>query len=201
MRFLWLSLIAILLAGCHMDMWVQPKVLPQEKSDFFVDDMGSRKRLASTQQFSSTGVDSELTTYMGNGKLVETIPVPLTKDLLERGREQFQIFCRNCHGAAGDGQGMIAKRGLTLARPVASYHTDRLRQMPIGHFYDVMTNGFGVMFPFRDRIEPRDRWAIASYIRVLQRSQNVPATELTPQELAQMDATTNQGSGSQGASH
>jgi mono/diheme cytochrome c family protein len=91
---------------------------------------------------------------------------------LKRGQERFNIFCSPCHGRLGDGLGMIANRGLSLRRPVGNYHTDRLRKMPVGHFYDVITNGYGAMYSYASRVEPEDRWAIIAYIRVLQLSQN-----------------------------
>ena len=112
-----------------------------------------------------------------NGQLVTEIPVKFNspkefKAFLLRGQERFNIYCTPCHGRLGDGQGMISKRGLALRRPPANYHTDRLRNMPIGHFYDVMTKGYGVMFSYASRVEPQDRWAIAAYIRALQLSQH-----------------------------
>jgi mono/diheme cytochrome c family protein len=94
---------------------------------------------------------------------------PLTLALLERGQQRYRIYCTPCHSELGDGHGMIVQRGFP-APP--SYHTDRLRQAPVQHFYDVITQGYGAMYPFADRISPPDRWAIAAYIRALQRSQN-----------------------------
>ncbi|MFN7577784.1 MAG: c-type cytochrome, partial [Armatimonadota bacterium] len=111
-----------------------------------------------------------------------------TKALIARGKARYQIFCTHCHGAVGDGEGMIAQRGLTLARPVASYHTDRLRELPDGHIFDVITNGFGTMYPFSDRIpDPNDRWAIVAYIRTLQYSQFAPASSLPADMRAKVD--------------
>ena len=100
-------------------------------------------------------------------KLVEAIPQPVTRAMLDRGRERFDIYCAVCHGRTGEGNGMIVQRGFP-APP--SYHTDRLRTAPIGHFYDVITNGYGVMYSYAARVEPPDRWAIAAYIRALQLS-------------------------------
>jgi mono/diheme cytochrome c family protein len=104
---------------------------------------------------------------------------PLTLALLQRGQERFRIYCTPCHSELGDGHGMIVRRGFP---PPPSYHIDRLRSAPIQHFYDVITAGYGAMYPFADRIQPRDRWAIAAYIRALQTSQdatlaNVPTAE------------------------
>jgi mono/diheme cytochrome c family protein len=104
---------------------------------------------------------------------------PVTLALLERGQQRFRIYCTPCHSELGDGRGMIVQRGFP---PPPSYHIDRLREAPVQHFYDVITHGYGAMYPFADRVQPRDRWAIAAYIRALQRSQSasmddVPAAE------------------------
>jgi mono/diheme cytochrome c family protein len=103
----------------------------------------------------------------------------LTLALLQRGQERFRIYCTPCHSELGDGNGMVVQRGFP---PPPSYHIDRLRQAPVQHFYDVITNGYGAMYSFSDRVQPNDRWAIAAYIRALQRSQNatmvdVPASQ------------------------
>jgi len=101
----------------------------------------------------------------------------LTPALLERGQERFRIFCTPCHSELGDGHGMIVHRGFP---PPPSYHTQRLRDAPVQHFYDVITNGYGAMYPFADRVQPADRWAIAAYIRALQRSQNATLSQVSP---------------------
>jgi mono/diheme cytochrome c family protein len=100
---------------------------------------------------------------------------PVTLALLERGQERFRIYCTPCHSELGDGHGMIVQRGFP---PPPSYHIARLRQAPVEHFYDVMTNGYGAMYPFVDRVQPEDRWAIAAYIRALQRSQDARLNEV-----------------------
>lgn len=193
MRRAFLYVLACLsLVGCHQDMWIQPKVSAQDSSDFFTDAAASRLPVAGTVPTDAGIIDEAVHTGYSEGKLVTSFPVEVDRKMLERGRERFEIFCTPCHGYTGDGQGMIAQRGLTLARPVATYHSDRLRQMPIGHFVDVMTSGYGVMYPLADRIEPLDRWAIAAYIRVLQRSQNVKVSELSNAERAQLDKVTSE---------
>lgn len=102
---------------------------------------------------------------------------PVTLELLQRGQERFRIYCTPCHSETGDGRGMIVQRGFP---PPPSYHTERLRNVPIQHFYDVITNGYGAMYPFADRVPPADRWAIAAYIRALQRSQNGTLNDVPP---------------------
>ena len=106
---------------------------------------------------------------------VETFPFPITKEDLNRGQERYQIFCSVCHGATGNGDGMIARRGFNKPAP-ASYHQDRLRQAPVGHFFDVMTNGWGAMPSYASQIPAEDRWRIIAYIRALQLSQ-MPAEQ------------------------
>ena len=102
-------------------------------------------------------------------------PPPVTLALLERGQQRYRIFCTPCHSELGDGHGMIVQRGFP---PPPSYHTDRLRAAPVAHFYDVITNGYGAMYSFAYRVPPADRWAIAAYIRALQRSQNATMADL-----------------------
>jgi mono/diheme cytochrome c family protein len=114
---------------------------------------------------------------------VDALPFALTAEVLDRGEQRFNIYCTPCHGPTGRADGMIVRRGY---RVPPSFHIDRLRQVPIGHFYDVMTNGFGAMPDYRAQIAPRDRWAIAAYVRALQLSQHVTATDLTPEERQQL---------------
>lgn len=183
-----------LLVGCHTDMWVQPKYhnpLEMEKSPsgtkIFADGAVSRPLVAGTIARGHLRENEVFYTGFQNGKLVDQIPIPVTKELILRGQDRFQIFCTPCHGQLGNGKGMIAQRGFELRRPVGNYHTDRLRRMPVGHFYDVMTNGYGAMYSYASRIQPRDRWAIASYIRVLQYSQKADQADLTPEEMQQLN--------------
>jgi mono/diheme cytochrome c family protein len=202
--FLALGFACFLLAGCHTDMWRQPKAVAQGEfsQDVFADGMADRPPVAGA--IARGGLRQDALRYKGRdaGKLARRFPATLTihgetlrtdrpadvEKILLRGQERFMIFCRHCHGAIGDGKGMIARRGLALRRPPGNYHTDRLRKMPIGHFFDVMTNGFGAMFPYGTRIDVDDRWAIAAYIRALQLSQNVPASSLSPEETELLDS-------------
>lgn len=188
----------LMAAGCHTDMWRQPKHMGQEGNDFFPDQMNERPPVEGTVAWNGLRHDDTFYKGRSNGQLVTKLPATLTiggeklstttdlEKILRRGKDRFEIFCTHCHGVVGDGKGMIAQRGLALRKPPATYHTDRLRTMPIGHFFDVITNGHGVMFPFNYRVPPDDRWAIAAYIRVLQQSQNAKATELTPEQRAKI---------------
>ena len=169
-------------AGCHTDMWVQPKEAPLDESEFFADKQSSRPLVPGTVARGHLEEDTAFFTGRDeSGQLVTELPMKLSKDdlkaLLLRGEERYNIYCTPCHGRLGDGKGMISRRGLALRRPPADYHTDRLRTMPIGHFYDVMTHGYGVMFSYASRVEPQDRWAIAAYIRALQLSQHATAAD------------------------
>ena len=173
--------VAVFTAGCHTDMWVQPKTKPQHGSDLFADGRASRPKVPGTVARGQnvddpayfTGFDpatKKLVTTIPHQRAMDTLKLKTYKEFLLHGKERFTVFCSPCHSQLGNGEGMIAQRGLKLRRPPGNYHTDRLRKMPVGHFYDVMTNGYGVMFPFASRIAPEDRWAIAAYVRVLQRA-------------------------------
>jgi mono/diheme cytochrome c family protein len=192
------------LAGCHLDMWRQNKVLPQQENEFFADNQGSRPLIAGTMpRTNEYGVPGMNTVHYNNpfytgmrdGKLVTEIPAQALAafggdklKMIHRGQERFDIYCSPCHGRVGDGNGMIAQRGFNLRRKPANYHTDKIRKLPDGHFFDVMTNGFGVMFSYADRVDPTDRWAIVSYIRTLQYSQNAPVADVPADKMADLDA-------------
>jgi mono/diheme cytochrome c family protein len=169
--------------GCN-DMDQQPKFKPLDPSPFFSDGRSARPPVADTVARGDLWLDDHL--YIGkvNGKDVEVFPYPVTAEVLARGRERYDIFCSACHGRVGDGQGMIVKRGFP-APP--SYHIDRLRQAPVGHYFDVITNGFGRMFPQAERVPVKDRWAIIAYIRALQLSQNATLSNLPAQDQAELE--------------
>lgn len=173
----------LMLAGCHTDMWRQPRTEPLDESTFFADGQANRPLVPGTIARDHLREDNSFFTGARDGKWLSEIPLPITKDLLKRGQERYQIYCTPCHGQLGDGQGMIAKRGFSLKRPVGNYHTDRLRAMPAGHFYDVITNGYGTMYSYASRIEPQDRWAVVAYIRALQLSQHASPTDADPSAL------------------
>ncbi|HWA83002.1 MAG TPA: cytochrome c [Fimbriimonadaceae bacterium] len=190
-----LSALALFAAGCHTDMWVQPKYqepLSIEKSPngahVFPDSSVARPLVPGTVARDHLETDSAFYTGFANGKLVDQFPIPVTKELILRGQDRFSIYCVPCHGQIGNGQGMIAQRGFELRRPVGNYHTDRLRKMPIGHFFDVITNGYGAMFSYASRIEPQDRWAICAYIRVLQLSQHADVKDLNAEQVKELNS-------------
>lgn len=173
--------LALLLAcasvACRHDMQDQPKYIPLRASDFFPDDRSARPIPEGTVARGELRADKVFFTGKSGNQFVDQLPFPVTRQLLERGEERFNIYCTPCHGRLGNGLGMIVRRG--FKRP-PSYHTDRLRQMPIGYFYDVITNGFGAMQDYSAQVAPRDRWAIAAYIRVLQYSQLASINDVPP---------------------
>ena len=164
-----------LTAGCRIDMHVQPYYRTMSKSDFFADNRSARLPVEGTVARGDLHED----TYFYTGKLGNApgdyVPFPVTKEVLDRGRERFNINCTPCHGRVGDGNGFIPSRG--FRRP-PSYHIERLRKVPIGYFFDVMTNGFGVMPEYGTQVSARDRWCIAAYIRALQLSQNAGSADI-----------------------
>jgi len=160
-----LGAVALLLSGCRLDMHVQPKYKPYAPSQFFDDGRSERQPVAGTVARGQLRLDELLYTGKENGVLSNRFPFPITRADLERGRERYDIYCSPCHDYTGSGRGMIVQRG--FPQP-PSYHIDRLRNAPAGHFFDVMTRGLGNMYSYAARVEPEDRWRIAAYIRALQ---------------------------------
>ena len=174
-----LAVAGLALCGCRQDMYNQPRTKPYSETDFFQDGTSARPIPRHTVPYHAALENEAFSTGLTNGLLVAQLPVKLTPELLERGRERYQIYCAVCHGLTGEGNGEVVQRGFP-APP--TYHSDRLRNAPIGHFYDVITNGYGVMYSYAARVEPHDRWAIAAYLRALQLSQHASPDELSPNE-------------------
>jgi mono/diheme cytochrome c family protein len=158
---------ACLLSACRQDMHDQPKYPPLRGSNFFDDGRSARPIAAGTVARGHLREDALLETGRIGNADADLFPFAVDARLLGRGRERFDIYCAPCHGRTGGGDGMVVRRG--FRRP-ESYHTDRLRAAPAGYFVDVMRSGFGAMPDFADRVDARDRWAIAAYIRALQLS-------------------------------
>ena len=156
------------LAACRSDMHVQPRYKPLDGSSFFDDGRSARPIIPDTVARGHLRVAERLYAGKAGGEPVVAFPFPVTRQDVERGRERFNIYCSPCHGRVGDGQGMIVQRGFS-APP--SYHIDRLRKARVGHFFDVITNGYGKMYSYASRVTPEDRWRIVAYIRALQLSQ------------------------------
>lgn len=208
-----LAFVLFALGGCERamhDMYDQPKLKPGSPSTLFADARAARTPPDGSVAH-SRGVEADLSS--GRNGLAERAPTasepeplgddgrplargaagdrgerrsnprPLTLTLLERGRERYGIFCAPCHGKTGDGDGRVVQRGFP-APP--SYHDPRLRAAPDGHFFDVISRGYGVMYPYADRVAPDDRWAIVAYIRALQMSRNAPRDVLDEADLARL---------------
>jgi mono/diheme cytochrome c family protein len=171
-----LLLVVAIMAGCREDMQNQPRLKPLRRSDFFADGRSARALVGGTVARGQLRADTYYYTGMINGNTAgDFMPFPVTREVLERGRERYNIYCAPCHSRLGDGNGMIVQRG--YRRP-PSYHIDRLRKAPLGHFFDVMTNGFGAMPDYTAQVSPHDRWAIVAYIRALQLSQAAPVADV-----------------------
>ena len=176
-KFVPLLLAAVMVtSACRLDMQVQPRYNPLAKSDFFPDKRGARPLVEGTVARGDLRADSYFYTGRVGGGNGDYMPFPVTHDVLDHGRQQFNVFCAPCHSRVGDGNGFIPTRGFAKRPP--SYHIERLQKAPIGYFFDVMTNGFGIMLDYSAQITPRDRWCIAAYIRALQLSQNATSADV-----------------------
>ncbi len=174
---------AFIFCGCRLDMHIQPKYLPYEPTSFFADGRSERPPVPGTVARGQLRLDELFYTGRENGVLVDKFPFPITRADLERGRERYNVYCTPCHDYTGSGQGMIVRRG--FPQP-PSYHIQRLRDEPAGHFFEVMTDGFGAMYSYAARVEPADRWRIAAYIRVLQLSHNARISDVPESERSQL---------------
>ena len=185
------AFLALGLGGCtgksppeklRLAMYDQPRYEPLEGSGFFGDGRSARPRVPNTVARGRIRTDRHLYTGMtDDGEPVPSFPFPVTRDVLERGRDRYDVFCSPCHDRAGTGQGMAVRRGF---RTPPSLHILRLRESPPGYFFDVMTNGFGAMYSYASRISPHDRWAVAAYVRALQLSQRARMDDV-PADLRQ----------------
>src|SRR6187549_3879961 len=168
----------------------QHKVKTLAASDFFADGQGARPLPAHTVARGDQLVGFVYSSLDEANKPVDRLPMPLTRELLLRGQERFNIFCSPCHDRLGTGRGMIVLRGY---KQPTSYHIERLRNAPVGYFVNVMTEGFGVMPSYAPQVPVEDRWAIAAYIRVLQYSQNARLADLPPADRRKVEADLSQG--------
>jgi mono/diheme cytochrome c family protein len=169
-------------AGCRQDMHNQPRYKPLAATDFFGDGRSERPTIADTVARGQLRVDqARYTGKTADGKDIDYFPIQISHGDVLRGQERFDIYCTPCHGRLGNGHGMVVSRGL---REPPSYLDPRLVNAPVGHFFDVMTNGYGAMYSYSSRVAPDDRWRITAYIRALQLSQNAP-----PQVAQQFERT------------
>ena len=181
---MFIAFVVVFFASCRRDMMNQPKAKPLSESDFFSNKANARQPPAHTIPRGGAREDAAFYTGLTNGSYVTQLPVKLTRELMNRGRERFEAVCAECHDRTGSGNGMIVQRG--FPQP-PSFHVDRLRNAPIGHFYDVITNGYGVMYSYATRVEPDDRWAIAAYIRALQLSHDADLSDVPPAERTMLE--------------
>jgi mono/diheme cytochrome c family protein len=197
-----------LLAGCQQRMAQQPSFRPDEANPFLPTARAQRPLVPGTVARGHLRTDLHLYTGLHSRRaldgpraaaaiggavgsplagaallasetpdFVDTFPFPITREILQHGQDRYMIYCVVCHDPLGTGRGKIVERGYT---PPPSFHNERLRAAPVGHFFDVITNGYGSMPDYRQQVPPRDRWAIVAYIRALQLSQHFPEKELTP---------------------
>jgi mono/diheme cytochrome c family protein len=188
-RFAVLAIFSLLssllgLTGCTQEMAEQPRYDPLEPSAFFEDGRSARHLVPGTVARGYAHLDEHLYSGSVRGEPAETLPFPLTRQLLARGQERYDIYCSPCHDRVGNGQGMIVRRGFS---PPPSLHDERLRRAPIGHFFIVMTDGFGTMPDYAAQVPPHDRWAIAAYIRALQLSQHATLADLSEEERRRLE--------------
>ena len=161
-----------------------PRYDPLEASTFFTNGASGRLPVANTVARGQLNEDRHLYEGVVDGRPADTFPFPITPAVMARGQERFNVFCSPCHGRTGEGNGMIVQRGF---RQPPSYHQDRLRNAPVGYFFDVMTHGFGAMQDYSAQVPVADRWAIAAYIRALQLSQRATVDEVPADRRADLN--------------
>jgi mono/diheme cytochrome c family protein len=181
---LMLMLFSLAASGCRQDMHDQPKYIPLRTSTFFADVRSARPLVAGTVARGQLRDDTLRYTGKVNGADATVFPYPIDERILRRGQERFDIFCSPCHARTGEGDGMIVRRG--YRRP-PSYHEERLRAAPVGHFFDVITNGFGAMPDLASQVKVDDRWAITAYIRALQLSAHATLDDVPAASRAELD--------------
>jgi hypothetical protein len=183
----WIAATVLTLLGCDQAMRTQPRPAPLAASSFFADGMSSRPPVEGTIARGHLRLDPHLHEGRVGGELADAFPFPLTRAILERGRERFDIYCSPCHDRTGSGGGMIVRRGFRAPPPL---HDERLRAAPVGHLFDVITRGFGAMPEYAALIGPEDRWAIVAYVRALQLSQHAASGDLAPGEADRLERET-----------
>jgi mono/diheme cytochrome c family protein len=178
-------LVAITAAACRQDMHDQPKYRGLRGSSFFADGLAARPVIAGTVPRGGLNDDPLLYTGMENGVTATVFPFPVDEQVMARGQERFNIYCAPCHGRTGLGDGMIVQRGYRRPPP---FDDARLRDAPVGHFFDVITHGFGAMPDYASQIRPADRWAITAYLRALQLSAHATLTDVPPAERPALES-------------
>ena len=182
----------LLLAGCRQDMHNQPKFYPQRGTSFFADGRSARPQVEETVARGQLHEDSYFYTGLQNGQEGNALPFPVTMDVLARGQERYNVYCTPCHSRVGNGVGMIVQRGYAKA---GNFHTTRLETAPLGHFFTVITNGYGAMPDYSAQLTPADRWAVVAYIKALQLSQAAQQSDVAAGQHVQplSDIATSEG--------
>jgi hypothetical protein len=165
----------LVLVGCRQDMQDQPKFFPQRGTDFYADGRSVRPQVENTVARGQLRENAYFYTGLINGKEGDGMPFPATLEVLERGQERYNVYCTPCHSRVGNGIGMIVQRGYMKA---GSFHSARLETAPLGHFFHVISNGYGAMPDYASQITPEDRWAIVAYIKALQLSQKATQADV-----------------------
>jgi mono/diheme cytochrome c family protein len=165
----------LVLAGCRQDMQDQPKFFPQRGTEFYADGRSVRPQVENTVARGQLRENAYFYTGLINGKEGDGMPFPATLEVLERGQERYNVYCTPCHSRVGNGIGMIVQRGYMKA---GSFHSTRLETAPLGHFFHVISNGYGAMPDYASQITPEDRWAIVAYIKALQLSQKATQADV-----------------------
>jgi len=179
-----IGLLVSVTTACRQDMHDQPKYRPYRESAFCADDLSARPLVAGTVPRGHLNEDTLLYTGKDNGAVATVFPFAVDAAVMARGQERFNIYCSPCHGRTGMGDGMVVQRG--YRRP-PRLDDERLRSEPVGHFFDVMTNGFGAMPDYAVQVRPRDRWAIAAYIRALQLSSHATLADVPQDERTRLE--------------
>jgi mono/diheme cytochrome c family protein len=182
-RLLVAATLLLVTSGCRQDMHNQPKYVTYRSSEFFADGLSERQPIVNTVARGELHDDSYFNTGKVGLKEEDRFPFPITQGVMERGRERFDIYCSPCHSRVGDGNGMIVKRGY---RQAANFHLPRYLSQPVGHYYDVISHGWGAMPDYAAQIEPADRWAIAAYIRALQYAQSGASADVPAEQRGQL---------------
>jgi hypothetical protein len=177
-------LLCVMAAACRQDMHDAPRYEPLEASTFFADGRSARTFVPNTVARGTLREDEHL--YQGtiDGQLSDMFPMPVTAEMMARGRERYNVFCAPCHGRTGQGNGIVVRRGF---RAPPSFHDERLRAAPVGYYVNVETNGFGAMPDYTAQVPVEDRWAIAAYIRALQLSQLARLSDVPPDRRTELE--------------
>lgn len=185
LKWLAVCLTMLLLTSCGRNMAVQPKAQAFEASPYFSNGAVNQPLIENTVSRERGNIDPAFYTGQGPNGFLAEVPLPVTQELLERGQERYNIYCAPCHNFSGNGEGMIVQKG--FPQP-ASFHEQRLRDQPVGYYFNAITNGFGRMYSYASRVPAEDRWAISAYIKALQLSQNASIDDIPEEQRSQLES-------------